>query len=176
MPDMAGRAQAGSGQGRGGLAASPLAHFVVCPRCSPAAASQWELIGTRDSFSHFPSPGSRHSLPGQAAQIWQGWQRQGRLPTWQTQTLEKNHSELGRWEVHSPSIPRQNPEHSFWGPPLPSSTAPWGGGHDPAPRGAQTAEPPPPRPPPNRTQTPALPDAHEPFAIFDTKTGPQKFI
>lgn len=174
---MAGRAQAGSGQGRGGLAASPLAHFVVCPRCSPAAASQWELIGTRDSFSHFPSPGSRHSLPGQAAQIWQGWQRQGRLPTWQTQTLEKNHSELGRWEVHSPSIPRQNPEHSFWGPPLPSSTAPWGGGHDPAPRGAQTAEPPPPpRPPPNRTQTPALPDAHEPFAIFDTKTGPQKFI
>lgn len=64
VPDMAGRAQAGSGQGRGELAASPLARFTVCPRCPPAAASQQELIGTSDSFSRFLSPGSRHSLAG----------------------------------------------------------------------------------------------------------------
>lgn len=171
VPDMAGTAQAGSGQGRGGLAASPLARFAACPRCSPAAASQQGLIGTRDSFSRFPSPGSRHSLPGQAAQIRQGWLCQGCLPTRQTPTPEKNHSELGRWGVHSLSTPRQTPKHSFWGDasPLLPSPHPQLRRGDPAllgcpDRGAPAASSP--RPPPSRTQTPALPDAHELFTYI----------
>lgn len=87
---VAGSAQAGSPRGRGGLAASPLARLTACPRCPPAAASQRGLIGSRDSFSRFPSPGSRHSLPQQIPQ--------GRSPSRKTLTPGTKRGEMGCWE------------------------------------------------------------------------------
>lgn len=81
--------------GSRGLAVSSLSRLTAWPRCSPAAASQGELIGTRDSFSHFPSPGSRQSPPGQAAQSLQGWRCQGICPLGKL-GHQKTHSEPGQ--------------------------------------------------------------------------------
>lgn len=59
---LAGCREGGQGQGLDQSSLSPLALAPLLPsRRFPG-----ELIATSDSFSHFPSPGSRQSLPGQA--------------------------------------------------------------------------------------------------------------
>lgn len=142
------------------------------PRCSPAAASQRELIGTRDSFSHFPSPGSRQSLPGQAAQIRKGWQRQGICPPGKLGRQRKPTVSRGRGGCTRGMQARQ-PRALFLGnPSRPVPSALWG---DPAPLGRPDSGSGAPAPPPSSAQTPALPDVHGLFSAFDTKPA-QKFI
>lgn len=43
----------------------------------------------------------------------------GNSPTRESWTPEKTHSEPGQWGLHSPGTPRQPPELSFWGTPVP---------------------------------------------------------
>lgn len=78
--------------------------------------------------------------------------------------------------VHSPSIPQQPPELSFWGTPasLSPPVTPSIVGGDPAPLGCLESRSGAPALPPRHTQTPVLPDVHGLFAVFDTKPAPKK--